>query len=792
VSLYLGREYDLETGAPAGEDVTFKADRLTSHAVCLGMTGSGKTGMCVVLLEELALQGVPLIIIDPKGDMANLALAFGDLAPSSFAPWVDPAVAERAGVSIGEFAAQTAEKWKAGLASWGISPERVASFQERSEVRVFTPGSTSGLAVDVLGSFRAPEGVDEETRADLASGTVSALLGLLGREVDPVTDPEHIVLTKIVDEAWEAGEDLSVEALLPRLVDPPFGKVGIFSVDQFFPRDKRMKLAMTLNGVLASPGFATWAQGVPLDPELLVSSASGRVPVNIFSLAHLDESERQFFVGQLLHRMVSWSRRQPGSSKLRALLYFDEVFGFVPPYPRNPPSKKPLLTLMKQARAVGLGTMLVTQNPVDVDYATLSNAGLWLVGRLHTAQDRAKVVDGLAASGGQDEGQVSAWLEDLKPRVFVMRDVREEAPRLVHSRWAMSWLRGPLTRREIERLPKPEIGVTTARDVEASRAAGPAAEPVPEGFTSSPPVLPKGLEARYLDPAVAFSARLAPVLGHRTVQARTDGQTLWEPALYAQIGLRFDEGTTFVHDQTEHRLFFPMDSLEPIDAELSDADLRQGSPAEGLFSPLPDELDTATEVQARRKAIVEEILRGETTQMFRHRGLKLTSRGGEAREAFEQRVRLAIDDGADGAIVKLRERSQGKVDRLEGRRDKLERRLAGLEDDARQRAGSELVGAAETVMGMFFGRKRSLSGVMSRRQQTTRAKRRVAETEGDIEALQDEIDDLVIELESQIAEVREEWVEKLTEIEAQAVGLERNDIRLDRLELVWVPVSRPI
>ncbi|TNE92556.1 MAG: DUF853 family protein [Deltaproteobacteria bacterium] len=789
MAMFLGREFDLETGAPTGADVTFKADRLTSHAVCLGMTGSGKTGMCVVLLEELALQGVPLIVIDPKGDMANLALAFGDLAPSSFAPWVDPSVAERAGMSVGDYATRTAEKWKQGLAGWGITPERVSEYQQRAEVRVFTPGSTSGIPVDVLGSFAVPEGVDAESRADLAAGTVSALLGLLGREVDPVTDPEHIVLTKVIDAAWEAGESLTVEGLLPRLVDPPFGKVGVFSVDQFLPRDKRMKLAMTLNGVLAAPGFQTWAQGVPLEPDTLVNAEGGRTPVNIFSLAHLDETERQFFVGQLLHRLVSWSRRQPGSSQLRALLYFDEVFGFVPPYPRNPPAKKPILTLMKQARAVGLGTMLVTQNPVDVDYATLSNAGLWLVGRLHTAQDRAKVVEGLAASGASDEGQVSAWLEDLKPRVFVMRDVREEAPKLVHSRWAMSWLRGPLTRREIEKLPQPDLAAKAPRGAAGVQTGG---EPVPSGFSASPPVMPGGLTVRFLDPEVAFSAELAPSLGHRTVQARSDGKTLWEPALYAELQLRFDEGTQFVHDEVEHRLFFPMASTEPIAVELDPRYLREDAPGENLFAPLPDELDTRQEIDDRQRAIVDEIWQGETTRMFRHRDLKLTSRGGETREQFEQRVRLAIDDGADQAVAALRDKVKGQVDRLEDKRDKLERRLGGLEDDARQRAGNELIGAAETVMSMFFGRRKSLSSAMTRRQQTSRANRRVEETRDDIADLQDEIDELAMDLESQIAGLRAEWIAKLADIEEQPVGLEKNDVRLTRLELVWVPVSRPI
>ncbi|MCO4746023.1 MAG: DUF853 family protein [Proteobacteria bacterium] len=787
MKLFLGREYDVEAGAPNGEDVTFKADRLTSHAVCLGMTGSGKTGMCVVMLEELALQGVPLIIIDPKGDMTNLALAFGDLAPSSFAPWVDPAVAERAGMTVSEYATKTAAKWKSGLAGWGIGPDRVAAYQERAEVRVFTPGSSAGIQVDVLGSFAAPDDVDDETRADLAAGTVSALLGLLGRELDPVSDPEHIVLTKVLDEAWAKGESLSVEHLLPRIVDPPFGKVGVFSVDQFFPRAARMKLAMALNGVLAAPGFAAWSSGVPLSPDLLLTAEGGRAPVNIFSLAHLDESERQFFVGQLLHKLVAWSRHQPGSSQLRALLYFDEVFGFVPPYPRNPPSKKPILTLMKQARAVGLGTMLVTQNPVDVDYATLSNAGLWLVGRLHTEQDRAKVVDGLASAGAADEKVVAAWLEDLKPRVFVMRDVREESPKLVHSRWAMSWLRGPMTKREIAKLPKP-----LEASAQSSSPGSPAAPSTPEGWSEVLPVLPEGLKARFLRPDVAFSARFAEAVGHRAVQAREDGRTLWEPALYAELQLHFDEGQHFDEDRTEHRLFFPMESLDSVSLEFEASDLSSNPPKNALFAGLPEELDTARELTSRQKRIIEDIWQGQTTEMFRHRELRMVSRGGEAREVFANRVRSALDDKADEAIAKLQRSVKTKVDRLEDKRDQLERRLDGYQEDARARAGNELIGAAETVMSMFFGRRKSLTSAMGRRQQTSKARRRVGDTEDAIEDLQDDIEELRHETESAIADLRLDWSAKMGGIENQEVGLEKSDVRLTRLELVWIPVSRPI
>lgn len=787
--MFLGREVDPSSGDPTGPDVQFKADRLTSHAVCLGMTGSGKTGLCVVLLEELAKQGVPLIVIDPKGDMANLALAFGDLAPSSFAPWVDPASAERAGMSVGEFATATAEKWKKGLGQWGIGPSEVSAYADRTEVRIFTPGSTAGIPVDVLGNLTAPEGAGAEDRADLASGTISALMGLLGREVDPVTDPEHIVLTKVLDAAWEAGEDLDVEGLLPRIVDPPFAKIGVFSVDQFLPRAKRMKLAMTLNGVLAAPGFATWSQGVPLRIETLVEAADGKTPVNVFSLAHLDETERQFFVGQLLHQLVSWSRRQPGSSQLRALLYFDEVFGFVPPYPRNPASKKPILTLMKQARAVGLGTMLVTQNPVDVDYSTLSNAGLWLVGRLHTQQDRDKVKDGLASSGAADEGVVSAWLEDLEPRQFVMRDVREESPRRIYSRWAMSWLRGPLTRREIGKLPQPDLArSSTPSDSGQSSAVS----EVPEGWSQSLPVLPEGLTSRALSPEVAFSARLSGALGHRAVSARQDGKTLWEPALLASVSMRFDEGRDFVHDATEQHLFFPMESAEPLEIEFEQGDLVDVAGEGSLYAPLPDQLDTKRELEARRKAIIEQIWRGETTAMYRHRGLRLTSRGGEDRVRFDNRTRAALADRADAEIAKLETKFKTKVDRLEGKRDKLERKIEGLREEARARSGSELVGAAETVMSMFFGRRKSLSSAMTRRQQTSRAKRRVGDASEELEDLEVEIEELAESLQEQMDDLRAEWTAKIDEIEEVAVGLEKSDVRLTRLELVWIPISRPL
>ncbi|MCA9571379.1 MAG: ATP-binding protein, partial [Myxococcales bacterium] len=484
--LYLGRTVDPATMTETGGAYAFDCDRLTRHAVCFGMTGSGKTGLCVTLLEELGMAGVPVIVLDPKGDMTNLALAFGEHAPEDFEPWVDPSEADREGISVRELAERLSARWKKGLAGHGVTQERVDAFVQGAKVTIYTPGSTAGVSVDVLAMLNRPQGdllADPEGTGDLVSGTVSSLLGLVGVDADPVKDPAHILLSRILHDAWTAGKDVDLESLILQLVDPPFKKVGVFPVDTFHPRKDRMELAMKLNGVAASPAFAAWSRGVPLDVDRLLDR-SGRTPVHIFTMAHLDGAERMFFASMLLNQVVAWSRRQPGSSALRALVYFDEVYGFLPPYPKNPPTKQPVLTLMKQARAVGVGTMLVTQNPVDVDYAAMSNAGLWMMGRLQTRQDRERVLDGLAGAAGDiDRPTLSAWLEGLPSRTFLVKDVKEKEPFVIKSRWAISYLRGPLTRREIGQLDQ---------DVEVPRPAGAPAGPAREqprddGLLSEPP-----------------------------------------------------------------------------------------------------------------------------------------------------------------------------------------------------------------------------------------------------------------------------------------------------------------
>lgn len=790
--LYLGRSVDPTTLEETGDIVSFDPDRLTRHAVCFGMTGSGKTGLCVTLLEELAMAGVPVIVIDPKGDMTNLALAFADHAPADFEPWVDPSEADRDGLSVPAFAEKLATRWKNGLKRHGVDRERIDRFVNGSKVTVYTPGSTAGVAVDVLAMLRAPKGdleEDPEGTADLVSGTVSSLLGLVGADADPVKDPSHILLSRILADAWFAGQDLDLEGVILKLVDPPFKKVGVFPVDTFYPRKDRMSLAMELNGVAASPSFASWSKGVPLDVDALLDR-SGKTPLQIFSLGHLASSERMFFASMLLNQVVAWSRRQPGSSSLRALVYFDEVFGFLPPYPKNPPTKAPVLTLMKQARAVGVGTMLVTQNPVDIDYNAMSNAGLWLMGRLQTSQDRDRVLDGLSgATGAIDRSTMSGWLEALPGRTFLVKDVKESQPFLMKSRWAISYLRGPLTRREIGQLDQ-DVPEPTPR---TSSTAPAAPAPVDDGTRTEPPAAPDGKPVQFLDPEVAFSARLAEFVEGAEEARRDDGAIVWRAGILARLSLTFDEGREFVLNREENRLFFPItdDRIgESVEPPFEPGDFLPSPPSNGRFHPLPAMIDEARELKALEKRVLEEVYRGETEKMFRQRKLKIDSRAGESAEDFEARVREAIQDRIDTAIAKLKTKVDREIARLETKQKKLERDISAREGDVSANQASEVMNLAETALAWFTGRRRSVSTAMSKRNQTRRAADRLERAQTDLTEVERDLYDLESEMKTDVLAIENKELALLDDIETMDVSLERADLRLDQFGIVWIPVTR--
>lgn len=459
---YLGREHDLATGETAPEPLLYKSKDLTTHAVCVGMTGSGKTGLCLSLLEEAALDGIPAICIDPKGDLGNLMLGFEDFDPKRFAEYADESVAQRKGLTVDEYAAQTAELWKSGLASWNQGPERIEKYNESVERLIFTPGASHGLPMTVLKSFDAPPAVlinDTDAFRERVQSAVSGLLALLGIDADPVRSREHIFLSNVLKTSWERGKDLSIADMIREIQSPPFKSVGVMDLETFYPEKERTKLAMDLNNLLASPSFAGWMTGQPLNVQELFFSKEGKPRHSIISIGHLDDSQRMFFVTILLNEVLAWMRTQPGTGSLRALVYMDEVFGYFPPT-ANPPSKLPMLTLLKQARAFGLGCMLATQNPVDLDYKGLSNAGTWFLGRLQTERDKMRVMEGLegasAAAGSTfDKQAMERTLAGVGSRVFLMNSVHEDKPRVFHTRWAMSYLCGPLSRQQTKKLMDP-------------------------------------------------------------------------------------------------------------------------------------------------------------------------------------------------------------------------------------------------------------------------------------------------------------------------------------------------
>ncbi len=492
---FIGGDLDPSTGEKTGDHRLYDAHHLTTHGVIVGMTGSGKTGLGVILLEEALLSGIPALIIDPKGDMGNLLLNFPNFRSEDFRPWIDEGEAQRKGVTPDEFAASTADLWKNGLAKWEIGSDRLTQLGTGADFSIYTPGSGAGIPMNIVGSLAAPDldwDTEAETGRDEIEGFVSSLLVLAGIEADPISSREHILLSNIIEKAWRSGTDLDLAQLIAQVQDPPLRKLGVFEVDTFFPPKDRTNLAMRLNGLVASPSFNAWMEGPPVDIDSMLFSPDGRPRAAVVYLQHLGDQERQFIVTLLLTKMVTWLRRQPGTSDLRALIYMDEVFGFAPPT-AEPPSKKPILTIFKQARAHGVGMVLSTQNPVDLDYKAMSNAGTWLIGRLQTERDKARILEGLkSASGEVDVALFDKLIGDLDKRQFVLHSTRSKEPAVMTTRWAMSYLRGPLTRDEVTRLTEgaPELGVAQTPKPPAAagrrrRRDGGRARRWPRGFPST-------------------------------------------------------------------------------------------------------------------------------------------------------------------------------------------------------------------------------------------------------------------------------------------------------------------
>ena len=789
---YLGKEFDPGANALKEDLVLYDAKDLTTHAVCVGMTGSGKTGLCLSLLEEAAIDGIPAICIDPKGDLGNLLLAFPELRPTDFQPWVDPADATRKGVTVEELAAKTADTWRKGLAEWQQEPERIARFRDAVDINIYTPGAETGLPLSVLRSFAPPPAellADSAALRDRVGAVVSGLLSLLGRDADPIQSRDHILLANILDTTWRSGQSLDMAGLINSVQKPPFDKVGAFDLDTFFPPKDRLGLAMAINNLLASPGFATWMKGEPLDAQRLLYTPEGKPRLSIISIGHLSDTERMFIVTLVLNEVISWMRNQSGTSSLRAILYMDEIFGYFPPT-ANPPSKIPMLTLLKQARAFGLGCVLATQNPVDLDYKGLANCGTWLIGRLQTERDKARVIEGLesalAGTGSMDRSTLDKLMSALTQRVFLMRNVHQDAPYLMKSRWALSFLRGPLTGPEITRVMAGKRGAAApASTPTAAPSAAPAATSAAAPVTARPAipgdVTEYFLEGRSGQPAAEYRPMVMGLAKLHFVDAKL-GLDQWDTAAWlAPLG---DDGKS---------VDWAAGSAHPdLKARLSK------SPATGAaFADLPGAAMRAANYAAWGKTLTSHLYEQARAEVFFCDAIKLASAPGEDEAQFRMRLAQSLREKRDEAVEALRRKVAPKLatlqDRVARAEDKVQREQAQLSQQKMNTAVS--VGAG--ILGALFGRKAVSVGTIGRASSAARSASRigresqdVARADESLEVVRQRLADLQAESESEIAALAASFEGEAVALREVSVTPRKSDISVGQVALVWAPFRK--
>lgn len=789
-AFYLGREYDLKNSELRDDLVLYDSKDLVTHGVVLGMTGSGKTGLCIGLLEEAAMDNIPAIVIDPKGDISNLMLNFPEFRGSDFEPWVNQDDARKKGRSVGEHAEKTAQMWKEGIESWGQSADRLREFQRRVDVNIFTPGSSAGIPVSILSSLDVPpfEVMDDaELLGDRVESTVSSLLSFVGLNVDPLS-PEAVLLSSIFQHEWHAGRGMSIESIIRCIQKPDFDKIGVIDLESFYPSSKRQALAMKFNSLLASPSFGVWLEGAPLDIQSMLYHQDGRARVSIFSISHLNDSERMFFVSILLNQMLAWMRRQSGTTSLRALLYMDEIYGYLPPT-ANPPSKKPMMTMLKQARAFGLGVLLATQNPVDLDYKALSNIGTWWLGRLQTERDKMRVLDGLEGAAASQDGKfdrqaMEQLLAGLGSRVFLMNNVHENAPVVFQVRWVMSYLRGPLTKGQIKTLMDPKRDgfeqkkANTADASSSSPMSMPSAKTEPAG--GARPAVGKGVEELFV-PTVGDAHGL-----------------IYQPHLLRHAEVFFSDKKTSV-EATKKLVYVNAMQKNGINWEDSlnvNIPMKEWSDkpqSEIGYGDLPGYAMNGDNYKGVEDDLEEWIYRNYRIEVFHAPVVDTYSTVDETEGEFRARLALSAREMRDAEIEKLRESVEKKIEREQ---DKLERAYQVLEREKAQASSAKMqagVKIVESVLGMFLGRKKVSATNIRRGRSTITSAGRAYQQGADVKIAEKKIEDIEYDIQELQRELEEEMSELSESFDPMQLALEKievkpykKDISIKNCSLLWV------
>jgi hypothetical protein len=777
---YLGRQHDLSTGRLTENLVMYDAKDLVTHGVCVGMTGSGKTGLCLALLEEAAIDNIPALVIDPKGDMANLLLTFPNLSAAEFLPWVNADDAARANQSVEQFASGQAETWKNGLAQWGQDARRIQKLRASADFAVYTPGSTAGTPVSVLNSFACPAAAileDREATADLITSATSGLLGLIGVIADPISSREHILISNVIQHNWKQGQDTDIASLIRSIQTPPFERVGAFVTDSFFPAKERYELALKLNNLLAAPGFGSWLEGEPLDVARFLHTPEGRPRISIFSIAHLSDAERMFFVTLLLNQVVAWMRTQPGTTSLRALVYMDEVAGYLPPV-ADPPSKKPLMLLFKQARAFGIGVLLATQNPVDLDYKALSNAGTWFIGRLQTPQDIERLVKGMGGGAGESEEDLRKTISALGKRVFLMKNIHENALEIFQTRWCLSYLGGPLTLAQIKALTVDRK--TAPRTVAASAGQMPAA-PISDFLTAGRPSLPPQIPEFFLPMRGAKPAGALP---------------LYKPVICALGDVHFAGGQNlrqaFMADVSSEILSLNWDQAQT--GTIDENQLEKESEAQAEFASLASAASKPENYKIWSRDFADFLYRTARIDRYRSPEFKVDSNPGESESDFRIRVSQLTREKRDRTMEALRNKYGPKIALLDDRMRRAAQRVEKEKTDVRQAGIQTVISLGATLLGAFMGRKTFSTGTIGRASTTMRTGMRTVKERTDIAAATENLDVLQQQKQDLESEFNAEMqaLEGSTDPSKQAIDTvaerpKKADIAVRLVALLWCP-----
>ncbi len=769
-------------GSAENTPFLYKSKNLTTHAAIIGMTGSGKTGLGVGLIEEAAIDGIPSIIIDPKGDMGNLLLAFPKLAPKDFEPWIDKSEAERKGMNIQDYASKMSEVWIEGLEKWGQNKERIKKFINSADFNIYTPGSSAGLGISVLGSFSVP---DEETLKDsdllntMINSTVTGLLDLIGIKSDPLTGREHILISTILMYNYRNKTEINMEDLISQIITPPFKKIGVFPIDTFFPQKKRLELAMKINALIANPSFSSWINGEPLDIQSILYTKEGKPRVSIFSISHLNDNERMFFVTTLLTKILAWMRKQPGSSSLRALLYMDEIYGFFPPS-ANPPSKKPMMLLLKQARAFGLGVVLSTQNPVDLDYKGLSNIGTWFIGRLQTKQDINRVASGLSSTGdsGSELGSIKKLLPNIEGRHFVVKNIHDDSISVMGTRWVLSYLKGPMTKSDIEKLMNSKKsdfindndeenivnrGISSTNDTDAGNL---------------PPLnrnIPQLFQINHLSDSKPYEAYI--------------GATGKVKFFNAKRGIDFTK-------EISHIQYIDSDfsgiNTEYSEGEWEPSDFNSEMPQNAKFYPLPDKILELKSFRNLERDYANILYRTNKLTLYQCKRLKMESDAEESVDDFKIRVINALNEKREAEEEKITSKYEKKSETIENKIEKLLLRLEKEKADVKAKTTDTLLSTGLTIFGALFGRKKLSASTMSRTAGTLRKDGQIGKERKDVKAIELEIenlksqaDDLALEMQEKIGELKEKYNIEKYPVEPFYIKPRRNDVFDVKVYLVW-------